>query len=117
MRRNPEDAGGIINSMMAILSAAVGDKREAEARIEVAASKQQGLIHFHHTAYNIACAYALLNRPKESVDWLQKAADDGLPCYSLFVRDRSLDNLQKDPGFVGFMERQKGQWEHFKAKL
>ena len=117
MRRNPEDAGGIISSMMAILSAAVGDMREAEAWIKVAASKQKGLIHFHHTAYNIACAYALMNRPKESVDWLQKAADDGLPCYSLFVRDRSLDNLRKDPGFVGFMERQKGQWEQFKAKL
>ena len=114
LRRNPEDAGGIISSMMAILAAAAGDVRGAEARIKVAGAKQKGFIHFHHTAYNIACAYALMDRRKEAVDWLLKAAGDGLPCYSLFVRDHNLNNLRTDAGFISFMEKQKERWEYLK---
>jgi eukaryotic-like serine/threonine-protein kinase len=112
MRRDPDDAGGIIGSMKAMLAAATGDRGEAEALIKVAGSKQKGFIHFHHTAYNIACAYALMNQPEEAVEWLQKAADDGLPCYSLFLRDQNLSALRNDPGFINFMEKQKEQWQY-----
>ena len=117
MRRDPEDAGGNISSVMAMLAAASGEVREAEALIKISASKQKGFIHFHHTAYNIACAYALMNQPKEAVEWLKKAADDGLPCYSLFLRDPNLNNLRKEPGFINFMERQREQWESHKNYL
>jgi eukaryotic-like serine/threonine-protein kinase len=111
------DPGGTISSLLAMLSSAAGDRRQAEALIKVAASKEKGFIHFHHTAYNIACAYAMMNRLQDALDWLQKAADDGLPCYSLFLRDRNLNNLRNDIGFIKFMENQKAQWEHYRATL
>lgn len=114
---DPEDAGGILASMMAILAAAAGDVRQAENLIKTAAAKQQGFIHFHHTSYNIARAYALMNRPKETVEWLQKAADDGLPCYSLFLRDYSLNHVRNDPAFINFMQKQKEQWQQYQVKL
>ena len=117
IRRDPKDAGGIISSMMAMIAAATGDAGESEALIKVAGGKQKGFIHFHHTAYNIACAYALLNRPDAAVAWLQKAADDGLPCYSLFLRDQNLNNLKKHRGFINFMEKQKERWEYHKNSL
>jgi hypothetical protein len=41
--------------MMAMQAAAAGDLRDAEALIKLAAGKEKGFIHFHHTAYNIAC--------------------------------------------------------------
>ena len=117
-RQDPEDAGGGTNSAGAMLAASDGDRSKAEDLIRSAArGKEKGFIHFHHTAYNIACAYALMNRPQQAVEWLQKAADDGLPCYSLFANDHNLDNLRQDSRFVTFLAKQKEQWEYYKSRV
>ncbi len=117
-RQDPEDAGGATNSAGAMLAASDGDRSKAEDLIRTAArGKEKGFIHFHHTAYNIACAYALMNRPQQAVEWLQKAADDGLPCYFLFANDHNLDNLRKDSRFVTFLAKQKELWEYYKSRV
>lgn len=76
---------------------------EAWALFELAAEKQKGFGHFHHTAYTI--------------EWLRQAAADGFPCYPLFERDRSLDPVRKDPQFQELLARLKQQWESYKASL
>ncbi len=117
-RQDPEDVGGATNSAAAMLAASDGDLRKAEDLIRRALrGKEKGFIHFHHTAYNIACAYALMNRSQQAVEWLQKAADDGLPCYTLFASDHNLDNLRQDPRFMTFLAKQKEQWEYYKGSL
>ncbi|HKU77421.1 MAG TPA: hypothetical protein VJR02_26135, partial [Pyrinomonadaceae bacterium] len=65
----------------------------------------------------IACAYALMNQQEEAIKWLESAANDGFPCYSLFETDRNLDNLRQHPRFQQFMKRMKQQWEHYKSML
>lgn len=126
VRTFPDDEGGTLTSMEALLAASVGDERKAEQKIkkaiELGHGYQQGAVprratHFHHTGYAIASAYALLNKPGPAVDWLQDAADDGFPCYPLFEKDPNLNNLRKDPRFMKLMARLKEQWEHFKATL
>ena len=118
LRQDPEDADGATNSAGAVLAASAGDQRQAENLISMALRrKDKGFIHFHHTAYNIASAYALMNRPQQAIDWLQKAADDGLPCYSLFANDHNLDNLRMDPRFVTFLAKQKELWEYYKTRV
>lgn len=118
LRQDPEDAVGATNSAGAVLAASAGDQRKAEDLISTALlGKDKGFIHFHHTAYNIACAYALMNRPQQAIEWLQNAADDGLPCYSLFATDHNLDNLRKDPRFVTFLAKQKELWEYYKTRV
>jgi len=112
-----QDPGGLLASMQALLAAAAGDRRGAEERIRVALTKAQGYGHFHHTAYVIASAYALMNQAEPAVRYLQKAADDGFPCYPLFERDPNLDHLRENPRFVEFMAKQKKQWEYFNARL
>jgi len=92
-----------------------GKSKEAESLIARAFEKGKGYGHFHHTAYTIACAYALMNRPSEAIHWLEVAAETGFPCYPLFERDDNLNNLRKDPRFVKFLETQRQQWEHFKS--
>jgi serine/threonine protein kinase/tetratricopeptide (TPR) repeat protein len=117
-RQDSEDPAGAMNSAAAMLAVADGDRRKAEDLIGTALrGKEKGFIHFHHTAYNIACAYALMNRPQQAIEWLQKAADDGLPCYSLFANDHNLDNLRQDPRFITFLAKQKEQWEYYKTRL
>ena len=111
---HPKDEGGLSTSTQALLAASDADARRAEEKIQRAIILGKGYGHFHHTAYNIATAYALLNRPREAVQWLEMSAADGLPCYPLFERDPNLNRIRGDAGFAAFLARQKAQWERFK---
>jgi len=117
LRAHPEDRGGVVTSARAVWFAMAGDARRAEQDIQTAVQKGKGYIHFHHAAYHIALAYALLHRPDSAVHWLRTTAEGGLPCYPLFERDPFLDNIRSDPGFVAFLREQKAQWERYRATL
>jgi TolB-like protein/Tfp pilus assembly protein PilF len=113
----PEDNGGLYTSVQAVLAASAGQEHKAEEKIKLAIERGKGFGHFHHTAYHIACAYALMNKPEQAIKWLDVTADDGFPCYPLFERDANLDNLRQDARFVTFLAKQKEQWEHYKTIL
>lgn len=59
----PEDTGGVFTGVQAVLLASAGQTGAAEQKIKLAVAKGKGFGHFHHTAYYIACAYALMNKP------------------------------------------------------
>jgi len=111
----PKDEGGAVTSVKAMMLAKAAKKREAEATIQHAIEIGRGYAHFHHTSYNIASAYALMNQPERAMKWLQVTADEGFPCYPLFEGDANLDNLREDVRFISFMATQKQQWKHFAA--
>ncbi len=117
LKDHPEDTGGVFTSIQAVLAASAGQERLAEDRIKSAIEKGKGFGHFHHTAYHIACAYALMNKPELALKWLEVAADDGFPCYPLFERDANLDSLRQDEKFIMFLAKEKQQWEHYKTIL
>jgi serine/threonine protein kinase len=112
-----QDKGGMVTSVKAMMLAKAGRNSEAEATIQHAIEIGRGYAHFHHTSYNIASAYALMNEPQQAMKWLQVTADEGFPNYPLFQDDAQLDNLRKDPRFIAFMAQQKQQWEHFSATM
>jgi serine/threonine protein kinase len=111
----PKDEGGAVTSVKAMMLAKAAKKREAEATIQHAIEIGRGYAHFHHTSYNIASAYALMNQPEQAMKWLQVTADEGFPCFPLFEGDANLDNMREDVRFVSFMATQKQQWKHFAA--
>ncbi len=113
----PEDNRGLFTSLQAILAAADGQPRVAEEKIKLAIERGKGFGHFHHTAYHIACAYALMNRKEEAIKWLESAADNGFPCYVLFATDHNLDSLRQHPRFQQFMARMKHEWEKYKSLM
>ncbi len=113
----PNDEGGLVTSVKAMMLAKTGKQREAEDAIQRAINIGRGYAHFHHTSYNIASAYALMHEPQQAMKWLEVTADEGFPNYPLFEQDAQLDNLRKDSQFIVFMARQKQQWEHFNATL
>jgi TolB-like protein/DNA-binding winged helix-turn-helix (wHTH) protein/Flp pilus assembly protein TadD len=113
----PEDSGGLFTSLSAILAASAGKERKAQDEIKLAVERGKGFGHFHHTAYYIACAYSLMNKPEQAIKWLEAAAEDGLPCYPLFETDTNLNALRHDARFVTFLSKQKEQWEHYKTLL
>ena len=113
----PEDNRGLFTSLQAIFAAADGQARVAEEKIKLAIERGKGFGHFHHTAYHIACAYALMNRKEEAIKWLESAADNGFPCYVLFATDHNLDSLRQHPRFQQFMARMKHEWEKYKSLM
>jgi eukaryotic-like serine/threonine-protein kinase len=111
------DEGGSMTSVKAMLLAKAGKTRESEEAIQRAIEIGKSFSHFHHTAYNIASAYALMDKPEDAIRWLQAAADDGFPCYPWFEKDANLDSLRKQEHFIAFMTKLKQQWEHYQATL
>ncbi|MFL6468378.1 MAG: TPR end-of-group domain-containing protein [Pyrinomonadaceae bacterium] len=116
-RKYPTDEGGNVTSVNAMLLAKAGKESDAEAAIQHAIEIGRGFGHFHHTAYNIACAYALLNKTDEAVKWLTVAADEGFPCYPYFEIDHELDNIRQNVAFIALMNRLKAQWEKYNSSL
>jgi TolB-like protein/cytochrome c-type biogenesis protein CcmH/NrfG len=111
----PEDSGGLYTSLQAVIAASVGMPDEALAKIKLAIERGKGFGHFHHTAYQIGVAYALMNEFESALHWLRNAAADGFPCYPLFAQDPHLDSLRQDARFVQFMTELGTQWEHYRG--
>jgi tetratricopeptide (TPR) repeat protein len=103
IEKKPQDEGGQFASFKALLSALAGDADQAEQEIQDAIEKGKGFGHFHHTAYIIGCAYAVLNKPEEALRFLQMAADAGYPCYPLFESDANLNSIRQNPKFQSFL--------------
>lgn len=116
-KRFPEDHGGLFASMRAVIEAADGNRSEAERAIAVAIEKGRGYGHFHHTAYHIACAYALLNRPDEAVNWLEDAANNGFLNYPMYAQDPNFENIRQNERYKRFLETVRKQVERYQALL
>ena len=114
LREHPEDLGGLNASMDALLAADAGDLDRAVASVKTAQVKGKGYGHFHHTSFTIARAYAIAGRARDAVGWLRQAADDGYPCYPVFVNDKTLDRIRGDNLFKGFLADQHVRFEGFK---
>ena len=116
LQQHPGDRGGLLASVQAMMFAATGNHREAEKKI-AAAQTRRGFGHFHHTEYNIACTYGLMNKTNKSVEWFEKATGDGFNCYPMFEKDRSLDSVRNDSRFREIMEIERKKWEYYRSKF
>jgi TolB-like protein len=117
LRADPEDTGGVFESVLAILRAKQADEQGARQMIAAALAKRKGFGHFHHTLYNLAAAYALLNQPEKALSFLEETADDGFPCYPFFQADVNLNNLRTNREFKAFLTDQGTKYEKFKAQF
>lgn len=111
---HPKDEGGSLTSVKALLLSKKGAATETEKMIDQAVEIGKEFGHFHHTAYNIASAYAALEKPDEAVKWLEAVADDGFPNYTYFNADPNLDSIRKHPRFIELMRGMQKQWTRFK---
>jgi TolB-like protein len=106
-----------LQAVFAILLADSGRRQEAREYIRLSIEQGEGLSHFHHAAFSIACAYALMGEKELALQWLKETAEQGMPCYPLFNTEPALNNLRDDPRFVEFMEKIKKQYEGYLREL
>ena len=88
-----------LNGAWAVLLSKNGDKVNALKAIDIVENTKVKANHFHHIAYNIGVAYAILNEKEKSLYWLRWAAENGLPNYSFFRNDPLLGSLKEYPPF------------------
>ena len=115
LKEHPDDEGGSFTSVKAVLLARAGKRAKAEEAVMKPVEIGRNFGHFHHTAHNIASAYAALGESDESVKWLETAADTGFPNYTYFQIDPNLNNLRRHSGFSTLMKNLEVQWRHFKT--
>lgn len=115
LRDYPDDNRGLFTSLQAILAASDGQQRIAEEKIQLAIERGKGFGHFHHTAYHIALAYAIMNKQTEAINWLESTSDSGFPCYVMFETDHNLDNLRQHERFKALLAKLKQQWRYYKS--
>lgn len=115
LKNFPEDNRGLFTSLQGVIAASSGQQRLAEEKLTLAVEKGRGFGHFHHTAYHVGCAYAIMNKADEAIKWLDVAAQEGFPCYPLFQTDPNLANLRQDPRFVALLAKLKQQWEYHRT--
>jgi tetratricopeptide (TPR) repeat protein len=113
LKAKSPDGNASLTAMQALLAADEGNAALAERKIQEAIDKGKGYQHFHHIAYAVGSAYALLDKRDQALQYLRLAADDGFPCYPLFEHDSNLNHLRNDPRFLSFLAEQKKQWEYF----
>ncbi len=104
-------------STYAVVLAKARNETGALAQIDMTLRNDNGGSHFHHAAYNLAVAYALLGKKQESVAMLERVAREGMPCYPLFAGDPFLAGLRGYPAFDDFLRRMKSQNEAFQKTL
>jgi len=109
---NVTDQGGVVHSVRALLRATRGDRKGAEADIATAIRVGRGFGHFHHTAYSIGQVYSVLGDLDRAQEWVENAANDGFPCYTLFETDPFLKRLRGSPRFRSFLTKLRKEWEH-----
>jgi eukaryotic-like serine/threonine-protein kinase len=59
--------------------------------------------HAHHTYYQIACIYAVLNETGKAMAWLERSVESGFGCWPFFRLDPHLESLRAAPEFQGLV--------------
>ena len=65
--------------------------------------------------YNLACCKALLNKPQEALDWLEKSAEAGFTDFVHLARDPDLNSLRNLPRYKQLVAR-KGEFQRKAAE-
>ena len=115
MARNASHPEG--PSYLALTLAMRGDARGARAEIARAIALDHGESHIHHTHYAIGATYSVLGELDPAVEWLERSADEGFPCYPWFESDPNLAPLAESARFREFMARLKARFERHKSTL
>jgi TolB-like protein/Tfp pilus assembly protein PilF len=87
---------------LASIEAATGLRQQAHARL---ARIVRAPAVDHHVAYSVGAAFAQLGQPDTSLEWLERAADTGYPCFRCFERDPLLNPMRADPRFASLLAR------------
>jgi DNA-binding winged helix-turn-helix (wHTH) protein len=86
-------------SLLGVFYALRGNPERALECLNRACASPKSFGHAHHTYYQVACILALLERPAEAFEWLERSVSTGFACWPFFMKDPCLQNLRDLPEF------------------
>lgn len=96
--------GPDVRALASLASVEAASGMEAEARAHVDQVLRSAEMD-HHVAYSLGAALVQLGDGAAALDWLERAADSGFPCYPWFRRDPLLDPLRSNARFAALLTR------------
>jgi DNA-binding winged helix-turn-helix (wHTH) protein len=97
MQLVPEEP--LIVSLLGVFYALTGKPERALDCLTRACATAKSFGHAHHTYYQVACILAVLGRPTEAFEWLERSVSTGFACWPFFMKDPCLQNLRALPEF------------------
>ena len=91
MQLLPEEP--LIVSLLGVFFALTGEPERALECLTRACANPKSFGHAHHTYYQFACILAVLGRPTEAFEWLERSVSTGFACWPFFIKDSCLQNL------------------------
>ena len=82
------------------------------SRTEEAIAWQDSLLIKSQTSgvyYNAACAYSLMNKPAEAINYLRIAFEKGYKSFTYLETDADLDNIREIPEYIKLVEEWKNK--------
>jgi DNA-binding winged helix-turn-helix (wHTH) protein/tetratricopeptide (TPR) repeat protein len=86
-------------SLQGVYHAMTGLADKALADITAACSSAKSFGHAHHSYYQIASIFALLDNRGAAFEWLERSVSTGFACWPFFINDPNLSNLRGLPEF------------------
>ena len=84
----------MIVSLLGVYHALMGRSGPALECLTRACSSAKTFGHAHHTYYQVACILAVLGRPTEAFEWLERSVSTGFACWPFFMKDPCLQKLR-----------------------
>jgi DNA-binding winged helix-turn-helix (wHTH) protein/tetratricopeptide (TPR) repeat protein len=84
----------LIISLLGLFYALTSNSKRALECLIRACASPKSFGHAHHTYYQIACILAVLGRPTEAFEWLERSVSTGFACWPFFAKDPCLQNLR-----------------------
>jgi len=81
-------------SLLGVYYALTGKARPALGCMNRACASPKSFGHAHHTYYQVACILAILGRPAEAFEWLERSVSTGFACWPFFMKDPCLQDLR-----------------------
>jgi tetratricopeptide (TPR) repeat protein len=89
----------LIISLEGVYYALTGLPGKALDCVTAACASPKSFGHAHHSYYQIACIFALLERRQAGFEWLERSVTSGFACWPFFLKDPHLNNLRELPEF------------------
>ncbi|MCA9554948.1 MAG: hypothetical protein KC933_33265, partial [Myxococcales bacterium] len=115
LRRRPAEPLSL--ALSAVLAAARQDHDGARQAMKQAEAHLKAELHPHHVFHLFACAESLLGDVQASLHWLQRTAEEGMPCHPWFAQDPLLANLRADPAGRTFLAELGRRHAFFRAEF
>src|SRR6266850_2559926 len=89
----------LVVSLQGVYYALTGNEGKALDCVRKACASPKSFGHAHHSYYQIACIFALLERREAAFEWLERSVSNGFACWPFFLKDPCLKSLRELPGF------------------